>query len=933
MLEKLKNYFFKTCDETGNIKGIKFNGSFWSYMLFPITGIVATIWVLIRIIPRPDRIRYPCMKIAIPISSSFLAFIAGLFTSLFSLKKIKEMMQNKKVNLIFVSILSVVFLVGAGTAIVGFSKAGYSEPNIDTSVTEELPDGSNNPMGEAKGIYPGRVVWIHDGDATNENLSRQDILNGDGWFKEDNNNQKVIDEMLDQALKEMSGQNKISKAWSEIFKYHNEKRGKGKVGYSSGEKIFLKINLTSSWSSNIKDDLTIVKNGYYGISETSPQLVLSVLRQLVNVVGVDQSNIYVGDPMKQIYQHRYELWSNEFPDVHYLDHSTSNFGREKVEEGEATINYSDQGEIIDEEADNLYKIFEETEYLINIPTLKGHKNAGVTMFAKNHFGSHIRDNAAHLHDGLMFEFSNGGWDKGEDRFGYGKYRVLVDFMGHELFKEKSLIYLMDALWSSHMEVTQPNKWQIPPFNNDWSSSIFISQDQVAIESVGYDFLRAEYTEENHPELNNLWPQLKGTDDYLHQAADPSNWPDNITYNPDGSEEPQESIGVHEHWNNKTDRQYSRNLDSGNGIELRKLLLPEGDLQDDTVIANNIDNVKEAPNIDGKATESCWKKSEWQNIGQTWLPYGQEVSASDFSGKYKVLWSSSENKLYFLIEVTDDQLVDGYEKGEDGYYHYDITEIFIDEDNSGGPHVFDTENSNAENAFSYHMNVNYPEVGDTVQDFLAIDIAGESWSNMSYPDYSDHFPEHVLRRYEDKVIREFSLKVYDDSYNDQNPAASRVELTEDKVMGLSLAYCDNDDPHESPIERDNFFGSVAVAAEDSNSHWKNADEFGTIKLIDSTTTPIANDMRKDEPTDYKLHNNFPNPFNPTTTIKYEIPKLSKVTIVLYDIKGRKVKTLVNRNHQAGKYQLKLNASNMASGVYFYKIEADNFTNVKKCMLIK
>jgi len=93
----------------------------------------------------------------------------------------------------------------------------------------------------------------------------------------------------------------------------------------------------------------------------------------------------------------------------------------------------------------------------------------------------------------------------------------------------------------------------------------MSVDQVALESVCYDFLRTEYNGVNQPEQ---YPNWLGVDDYLHQAADKANWAQGITYDPegDGTEMPA-SLGVHEHWNNDTDKKYSRNMGIGTGIEL------------------------------------------------------------------------------------------------------------------------------------------------------------------------------------------------------------------------------------------------------------------------------------------------------------------------------------------------------------------------------
>jgi hypothetical protein len=126
---------------------------------------------------------------------------------------------------------------------------------------------------------------------------------------------------------------------------------------------------------------------------------------------------------------------------------------------------------------------------------------------------------------------------------------------------------VDGLWGGPEGIKKTEKWITAPFNNDYTSSIFASQDQVALESVCFDFLKTEYTAENHPA--DYWPQMDGVDDYLHQAADPNNWPAGITYDPENDDTPIASLGVHEHWNNANNKQYTRNLDpvNGQGIEL------------------------------------------------------------------------------------------------------------------------------------------------------------------------------------------------------------------------------------------------------------------------------------------------------------------------------------------------------------------------------
>jgi len=88
-----------------------------------------------------------------------------------------------------------------------------------------------------------------------------------------------------------------------------------------------------------------------------------------------------------------------------------------------------------------------------------------------------------------------------------------------------------------------------------------------------------------------------------------------------------------------------------------------------------------------------------------------------------------------------------------------------------------------------------------------------------------------------------------------------------------------------------------------------------------------------PTKYCLYDNYPNPFNSQTIIKYEIPDESQVKLIIYDITGRSIKTLVNNKQSAGYYSIQWNANALPSGVYFYQIQAGSFRQVRKCLLVK
>jgi hypothetical protein len=88
-----------------------------------------------------------------------------------------------------------------------------------------------------------------------------------------------------------------------------------------------------------------------------------------------------------------------------------------------------------------------------------------------------------------------------------------------------------------------------------------------------------------------------------------------------------------------------------------------------------------------------------------------------------------------------------------------------------------------------------------------------------------------------------------------------------------------------------------------------------------------------PDKFSIAQNYPNPFNPTTAIQYDLPRSSNVTLEVFDILGRKVERLVDANQQAGRYRVTWNAKDVLSGIYFYKIQAGEFSETKKMLLLK
>jgi hypothetical protein len=199
--------------------------------------------------------------------------------------------------------------------------------------------------------------------------------------------------------------------------------------------------------------------------------------------------------------------------------------------------------------------YAEAKYLINMANLKAHSGAGVTLCGKNHYGSLIRRPPDKGYYDMHGTLPMGGV------LGSGHYRAVVDLMGHAHTGGKTLLYLIDGLYPGVHPIEQtPRKWSIPPFNGQWASSLLASQDPVAIDSVAFDFLWAEW---------NDYPHMSGADDYLHEAALADNPPSGTFYDADHATSTTRlaSLGVHEHWNNLRDKQYSRNLGKREGIEL------------------------------------------------------------------------------------------------------------------------------------------------------------------------------------------------------------------------------------------------------------------------------------------------------------------------------------------------------------------------------
>jgi hypothetical protein len=489
-------------------------------IIFITISVLATLWFLVRVIPKPSRATYPCMQVAAPVMSGFFIWILSVTASWMAFKKTKiQFIKAKYIAAVSFAIAGIFFAVIAITSNTSSVKAGNVEPWYKPNV----------PIGEARGINPGRVAWAH-----NPKIASWDSKTGN-WWEDKYVNQDETDKTLKNALLTLTNTKDETEAWDALFVYFNQKKFGSAKKYQANEKIAIKINQNNTYSHANSPEIN-----------TTPQLVLSMLSSLIDKAGVPQKNIIVFDASRFITDNIYVRCHALYPDVVFIDNCGGE-GRIKADYDYKALPYSqDNGRL----ANGLAKCAIEANYLIDMAVLKGHVGQGVSLCAKNFYG--ITSIHADWHKNVHNNFD-------QDREGKDKYMTFTDFLGHKDLGEKTMLFLIDAIYASKFVAGLPfGKMQMSPFNNAWPNSLFISQDGVAIDAVGMDFILNEWPDA---------PELKYCDMYLKESALANNPPSGTFYDPERDGTRLTSLGVMEHWNNAIDKKYSRNLKTGNGIEL------------------------------------------------------------------------------------------------------------------------------------------------------------------------------------------------------------------------------------------------------------------------------------------------------------------------------------------------------------------------------
>ena len=494
----------------------------WAELSFILVGFAFTLWFLIRVIPKPSRATYPCMRAASPILSGFAIWILAVTGTSFAFHKAKNRLLEARYIAAALFLLPGIFVANLHTV----------ESDAQTSTNNlKIWYKPNVPLGIARGINPGRVAWGH-----NSQIASWDGRTG-FWWEDRFNNQEETNSLFAQTLFSVTGMKKEKDSWDALFRFFNKSKRNIDAGYASGEKVTIKINQNNTGGHESNNEIN-----------ANPQLILSLLRSLVNEAGIPQQNITLTDPSRFITNNIYDKCHAAYPNVHYVDH-VGGAGREQATFVEDAIPYSvDNGKT----ATGLATCVVETDYIINMAILKGHVTQGVSLCAKNYFG------CTNIETDWRKNAHSSGFSQNQD--GVHTYSVYPDYLGHKDLGAKTMLFLIDGIYSNKFVSGVPAfRWSLAPFNNNWPGSLFASQDGVAIDAVVLDFALAEWPDA---------PDMMYSDYSVNESALANSPPSKTIYDPERDGTRLTSLGASEHWNNSTDKKYSRNLNKlGKGIEL------------------------------------------------------------------------------------------------------------------------------------------------------------------------------------------------------------------------------------------------------------------------------------------------------------------------------------------------------------------------------
>lgn len=798
--------------------------------LYPIMGLAALIWFFIRVIPKPSRATYPCQRAAFPIASSFVIWVTGIFSGAFILKKLKDKFASSRYIVVSLGVAAFIAAVLWNFQLMPSNIAAAYEP-------VKLPKSD--------------VALIQ---STKTDVKQIDYTE--------------IKQMVTDAVNAVGGIDGVVK---------------------DGDSVVIKPNLI------VTSGLSTEANGV-----TTDWRVTKAVVELVRSVN-PSGKVYVmegaiSDTSKIFTYYKYTPQNIPGVDEFLAIEKDSGSWNQKNSTGLSLVSLSD-GLLYKEYY--LNRKYKEADVVINIPTMKQHWNAGFTGAVKNVgigatpgniYGissneparnNMVNHNNDDLHkwirdyykcrksdlvimDGLQgyqngpFPFSASGANGNQMNMRMilaGKDAVALDSIaclsigwdpqsiGYLRYLNTDGVGNMDPSCINVIgkKVDQVRKYlQGTEPKNGGLKITDKTPPQLTIKSLEANNNRLKISMDASSETANKLVYIDG------QLYEPSSVSDstsgtieldigNLTK---GNHEV--TVEAYDRFLNRTEQKLQFNADtnispttnpSAGPTKIPTVSpAPEGSYY--------APKASTAPSIDGIGNESCWESAVWKDIKYVWL--GTAPTPDDFSGRFKLVWTPE--RLYYLVEITDEKLSSPNTTPLKGYYDNDCVEIFIDEDHSGGNH------QNNYSAFAYHIQLNYDIIDNNTK------------GTQSF--YNDH--AKVMRTKNGNVYTwEIELKVFDDKYDENSTNNKPVTLTKDKELGFGVSYNDND----NKMTRDNFIGSMNIQGTDKNVAWINAGVFDTLKLVELTppvlptpTTPTVNkgDINGDgsiDSTDYALLKRF------------------------------------------------------------------------------
>jgi hypothetical protein len=477
-----------------------------------IIGFISLFWLLLKTGRKPTRIQYPCQQIALTNIGIFLIPAFALLAFKW-LSWLRHRTCSKQFLRVCVGAIILILTIASAWGLWNAYSSHHTQRYYQ-DLRLKGPFGKTAPatFGTVSALnfltvphasaLPSahRVVSVHDPNATSWTFPCTSYGPCAEYYGDDKFvNQAVVDQMFSSGMKALTGEYSISKAWRAIF-----------PDYQAGEVVAIKVNFNDS----------IVGGGISGYGDNDafldalPQVINSIIDGLTSF-GVPEENIWIFDASRYITD-RFRT-RIAYSSVRFFD-KTGN-GNDVAP---ATFDSPDPSALIEfnnttyRGSHRIADILMDADYIINVPIMKRHGGAGVTLSLKNHMGSvnGFYTGGHSMHDYIYL--NNGSYDADSN--------PLVDINLNTNIMDKTVLIIGDALyagWSSNN--TPPERWA--SFNNDSPNMLFFSADPVAIDSVMFDYLDRE---------GYVNPK---SEDILIVAANAG-------------------LGVHERWNNDTDRNYS-----------------------------------------------------------------------------------------------------------------------------------------------------------------------------------------------------------------------------------------------------------------------------------------------------------------------------------------------------------------------------------------